>query len=65
MNQQNDIRNNGYQQPILESEHNDTQDNWKNISVSEKQYENESSGCPGSHPEILWYDMIYLLTTIG
>jgi len=28
-NQQNDIRNNGYQQPILESEHNDTQDNWK------------------------------------
>ena len=28
-NQQNDIQNNGYQQPILESEHNDTQDNWK------------------------------------
>jgi hypothetical protein len=30
-NQQSDIRNNGYQQPIPESEHNDTQDNWKNI----------------------------------
>jgi hypothetical protein len=33
-NQQNDTRNNGYQQPILESEYSDIQDNWKNISES-------------------------------
>jgi hypothetical protein len=52
-NQQNDIQNNGYQQPVLESEHNDTQDNWnKHISII-TQYENESSGCPGNHSRIL------------